>query len=57
MQPLSPGVHEMPKFGCCSQGFIFPRQIVPRVIERTHRAMNEDLYMDMMLEDGQIPKD
>jgi hypothetical protein len=50
MQPLSPGVHEMPKFGCCSQGFIFPRQIVPRVIERAHRAMNEDLYVDMMLE-------
>lgn len=50
MQPLSPGVHKMPNFGCCSQGFIFPREIVPRVIDRAHQAIDEDYYIDMMLE-------
>lgn len=24
--PLPTGVHEMPRFGCCSQAFVFPRQ-------------------------------
>ncbi|KAF2469505.1 uncharacterized protein BDR25DRAFT_228781 [Lindgomyces ingoldianus] len=24
--PLSAGVNEMPKYGCCSQGFVFPRE-------------------------------
>lgn len=50
MQPLKPGIHKMPKYGCCSQGFIFPSEIVPRVIERAHQAFDEDLYVDMMLE-------
>ncbi|EPS34106.1 putative UDP-GlcNAc: alpha-1,3-D-mannoside beta-1,4-N-acetylglucosaminyltransferase [Penicillium oxalicum 114-2] len=25
MLPIPAGVHEMPKFGCCSQGLVFPR--------------------------------
>ena len=50
MQPLDAGVHEMSRFGCCSQGFIFPRAIVPRLIERTRKAMDEDYYVDMLLE-------
>ena len=50
MQPPSPGVRRMPKFGCCSQGLIFPREIVPRTIERTKQAMFEDYYIDMLLE-------
>ena len=50
MHPLPPGVYEMPRFGCCSQGLIFPREIVPQVIERTKKAMDEDYYIDMLLE-------
>ncbi|KAL8963899.1 MAG: hypothetical protein Q9183_004864 [Haloplaca sp. 2 TL-2023] len=50
MQPFSKGVHRMDRFGCCSQGFIFPRAIVPELIERTKKAMNEDYYIDMLLE-------
>ncbi|KAI4214290.1 MAG: hypothetical protein LQ351_003043 [Letrouitia transgressa] len=50
MQPPHPGVRKMSRFGCCSQGFIFPRQIVSRTIERTKRAMFEDYYIDMLLE-------
>lgn len=34
MQALTPGLMRMPNFGCCSQGLVFPRQIVPDVIER-----------------------
>ena len=50
MHPPQPGVRLMPDFGCCSQGFIFPQEIVPLIIERTKRAMYEDLYVDMLLE-------
>ncbi|KAL8868922.1 MAG: hypothetical protein Q9174_004662 [Haloplaca sp. 1 TL-2023] len=50
MQPFSKGIHRMDRFGCCSQGFIFPRAIVPQLIERTKKAMNEDYYIDMLLE-------
>ncbi|KAI4286100.1 MAG: hypothetical protein L6R38_000155 [Xanthoria sp. 2 TBL-2021] len=50
MQPLDAGVHKMSRFGCCSQGFIFPRAIMPRLIERTRKDMDEDYYMDMLLE-------
>ena len=50
MHPPRPGVRLMPEFGCRSQGFIFPQEIVPLVIERTKKAMYEDLYVDMLLE-------
>ncbi|KAL8689113.1 MAG: hypothetical protein Q9218_005139 [Villophora microphyllina] len=50
MQPFHAGVHEMNRFGCCSQGFIFPRAIVPQLVERTKGAMDEDYYIDMLLE-------
>ncbi|KAL8748046.1 MAG: hypothetical protein Q9190_000131 [Brigantiaea leucoxantha] len=50
MQPPSPGVRKMSRFGCCSQGFIFPRQIVSRAVERTEKAMHEDYYIDMLFE-------
>lgn len=50
MHPAGPGVRLMPHFGCCSQDFIFPKGVVPAVIERTHEAMSEDLYVDMLLE-------
>ena len=50
VHPPRTGVKLMPDFGCCSQGFIFPQEIVPLVIERTKKAMYEDLYVDMLLE-------
>ena len=34
MQPLQPGVHAMPRFGCCAQGFAFSKEMAPRVIAR-----------------------
>jgi N-Acetylglucosaminyltransferase-IV (GnT-IV) conserved region len=48
MQPISPGVHEMNKYGCCSQGFIFPRSIIPSLLERTDLVT--DWLVDMMIE-------
>ena len=48
MQPLTPGIIEMPKFGCCAQGLVFPRQIVPDVIERLEAANGG--YVDQTLE-------
>ena len=50
VRPWKAGVNPMPRFGCCSQGFIFPQAIVPEIIERTDQAMDEDLYIDMLLE-------
>lgn len=30
--PIPPGVHEMPKFGCCSQSLVFPQSRIPDLI-------------------------
>ncbi|KAL3494994.1 hypothetical protein BJX62DRAFT_196615 [Aspergillus germanicus] len=48
MWPLPPGVHEMSKYGCCSQGLVFPRDIVPRFLE--HTDLTTDWLVDMMVE-------
>ncbi|OAL39562.1 hypothetical protein AYO20_00959 [Fonsecaea nubica] len=32
--PLRPGVRKMNKYGCCSQGFVFPRDMVPVVLDK-----------------------
>ncbi|KAL9602023.1 MAG: hypothetical protein Q9219_002132 [cf. Caloplaca sp. 3 TL-2023] len=50
MQPPSPGLQRIEKFGCCSQGLIFPRQIVPRAMHAVSRATNQRYYVDMTLE-------
>ena len=50
MQPPSPGLQRMEQFGCCAQGLIFPKQIVPRVIDTVHHATNQRYYVDMTLE-------
>lgn len=34
MQPLSPGVFQMPAFGCCAQGLVFSHRMAPKVIAR-----------------------
>ncbi|KAL4808155.1 hypothetical protein BDV18DRAFT_158267 [Aspergillus unguis] len=48
MWPISPGVHEMNKYGCCSQGLVFPRSIIPRFLEKTD--LTTDWLVDMMVE-------
>ncbi|KAJ5114073.1 hypothetical protein N7456_002607 [Penicillium angulare] len=48
MWPMSPGVHEMNKYGCCSQGLVFPRSIIPEFLERTD--LTTDWLVDMMVE-------
>ena len=48
MQPLNPGVVQMPNYGCCAQGLVFPRQIVPEVIERLGSANGG--FVDQTLE-------
>lgn len=50
MHPPRHGVRLMPDFGCCSQGFIFPQEIVPSIIQSNKKAMHEDLFVDMLLE-------
>jgi hypothetical protein len=49
ISPLSPGVHEMNKFGCCSQGYIYPREIVQPLLQSTN--LETDWLVDMMVED------
>lgn len=49
MEPLTPGVREMPKFGCCAQGFIFSREMAPKVVERLRTKKAG--YVDMLLEE------
>lgn len=46
--PLSPGIHEMNKNGCCSQGYVYPRSIVPLLLKRADLVT--DWLVDMMVE-------
>jgi hypothetical protein len=46
--PLTPGIHEMNEFGCCSQGYIYPRAIVMPLLQRTD--LETDWLVDMMVE-------
>lgn len=48
MWPIAAGVHEMNKYGCCSQGFVFPRTIIPPLLERAD--LETDWLVDMMIE-------
>ena len=38
----------MDKFGCCSQGYVFPRDIIPRLLEWSHAEAN--WLVDVMVE-------
>ena len=46
--PITAGLHEMNKYGCCSQGFVFPRSIIPQLLTRTD--LQTDWLVDMMIE-------
>ncbi len=32
--PLAAGVQELNKYGCCSQGLVYPRSVVPLILDR-----------------------
>lgn len=49
MLPVPEGVHQMRKFGCCSQAFVFPRSRIPdlmQLYESRHVG-----YVDMITEE------
>jgi hypothetical protein len=48
MWPLPPGVYEMNRYGCYSQGLVFPQDIVPRFLEYTD--LTTDWLVNMMVE-------
>lgn len=50
MQPRPLGLQRMEDFGCCSQGLIFPREIVPRAMDVLEQATDQRYYVDMTLE-------
>ncbi|KAK5995387.1 hypothetical protein PT974_03791 [Cladobotryum mycophilum] len=49
VQPLTPGVHEMPQYGCCSQGLVLPRRHM-QMIEATLISNPYDLPGDSSIE-------
>ncbi|KAL6716992.1 hypothetical protein ACLMJK_004906 [Lecanora helva] len=48
MQPLHPGVYEMPKFGCCAQGLVFSHRMAPKVVSRL--AQVREGFVDEIIE-------
>ncbi|EUC46840.1 hypothetical protein COCMIDRAFT_57926, partial [Bipolaris oryzae ATCC 44560] len=46
--PLPTGVHEMPRFGCCSQAFVFPRQKALELV--SYFAEVKTGYVDVLTE-------
>ena len=46
---LTPGIHAMPQFGCCGQGFVFARRTAPLVVE--HLRTKKVGFVDMLLEE------
>ncbi|KAH8812647.1 hypothetical protein F5884DRAFT_820465 [Xylogone sp. PMI_703] len=47
---LSPGIHEMNSFGCCSQGLVFPRNMLPGLIQKMPNALSFNYLADSMIE-------
>ena len=48
VSPISPGIHEMNKYGCCSQGLVFPRSIIPPLVQQMDLETRG--LVDMMIE-------
>ena len=46
--PIKPPLQEMNKYGCCSQGLVFPRFIIPPLL--SHTDLQTDWLVDMMIE-------
>ncbi|KAJ5716888.1 hypothetical protein N7488_002534 [Penicillium malachiteum] len=49
VHPLPAGVHQMPRFGCCSQAFVFPRSRIPDLLD-LYRSKRVG-YVDMITEE------
>jgi len=47
--PLPEGVHLMPRFGCCSQAFVFPHSRIPDLVD-LYRSRHIG-YVDMITEE------
>ena len=48
VQPLSPGVYQMPKFGCCAQGLVYSNRMVPKVVARLSQV--KEGFVDEIVE-------
>jgi N-Acetylglucosaminyltransferase-IV (GnT-IV) conserved region len=48
MQPLSPGVQEMNNHGSCSQGYVYQRDMIPRVIDWLESKVG---FVDLLVEE------
>ena len=48
MQPLRPGVHEMPEFGCCAQGLVFSSRMARETIK--HLREEGAGFVDQLIE-------
>ena len=49
MRPLTPGIHQMSRFGCCAQAFVFSREMAPKVVKRL--TTKKTGFVDMLLEE------
>ena len=50
MQPPKTGVHRMDNFGCCSQGLLYPREVIPAL--RSHIEHGGTRFVDTVVEDA-----
>ena len=50
MHPLPLGLQRMENFACCAQGFVYPRKILPLVIERLRATNGGSEPIDVRLE-------
>lgn len=51
MQPLRPGIRKMNEFACCSQALVFPREMVPGLIERLDKMLIAPDPVDSVIEE------
>ena len=48
MMPIPGGVQEMNEYGCCSQGFVYPRSMIPHVLDQL--SIETKGLVDMQIE-------
>ncbi|KAL1853018.1 hypothetical protein Plec18170_005600 [Paecilomyces lecythidis] len=51
MQPLRPGLCRMNEFGCCSQALVFPRDMVPSLIDHLDEKHTSPGPVDSVIEE------
>ena len=55
MLPPKPGIHDDELLGCCSQGLVLPRDLVPRIVEYLNERRSgqvDDMLNDLASEDS-----